>query len=192
MKKIVLLIAVVLFPLLMSGQSTLIYNQQDAQTGLRAYGTSEIIVRNGITDEHPLKISLFAFGPAPDWKYSLNVTTTEIVSRAIPKGAILLLRTANDEVIELTNSLEASRSQDFVGRWIEGTASKTYDNKGIYTVTREQLENISAGVAKVRMQLSGETFDTIYKKDKFGAALKAHLETIDSAISAGADLRSGF
>lgn len=192
MKKVVLSLALMMCALISWGQSQLIYKDQDAKTGLRSFGTSDIIVRNGMTDRHPLKVSLLAVESLQGWSYSLNISVAELTSRAVPEGSILLLRAKSGDVFEFANTLSETQSRDWVGQWIEGTASKTYDNKASYIITREQLEALSSGVLKLRMQLSGGSFDTEYKKDRMGAAIKAHLATIDSGISSGSDLRSDF
>lgn len=192
MKKIVLFLALMMCALISWGQSQLIYKDQDAKTGLRSFGTSDIIVRNGMTDRHPLKVSLLAVESLQGWSYSLNISVAELTSRAVPEGSILLLRAKSGGVFELANTLSETQSRDWVGQWIEGTASKTYDNKASYIITREQLEALSSGVLKLRMQLSGGSFDTEYKKDRMGAAIRDHLAAIDSGISSGSDLRSDF
>ena len=192
MKKFILAICFLLSVVHASGQSKLIYQNQDAKSGLRSFGTSDVIVRNGMTDRHPLKVSLLAVETSKGWLYSLNIAVSELTSRAVPEGSILLLRAKSGEVFEFANTLSEDQSRDWVGQWIEGTASKTYDNKASYVITREQLVALSSGVLKLRMQLSGEAFDIDYKKDKLGAVIKAHLASIDSGISSGSDLRSDF
>lgn len=192
MKKLVIAVCLILSALVAQGQSKLIYQDRDANTGFRSFGTSDVIVRNGMTDRHPLKVSLLAVETSDGWSYSLNISVPELTSRAVPEGSILLLRAKSGDVFEFANTLTEAQSRDWVGQWIEGTASKTYDNKASYVITREQLVALSSGVLKLRMQLSGESFDTEYKKDKFGAVIKAHLASIDSGISSGSDLRSDF
>lgn len=192
MKRIAIIFCLALHAVMASGQSRIIYQNQDAKTGLRSFGTSEIIVRTGMTDRHPLKVSLLAMESAQGWSYTLEIAVPELVSRAIPEGSILLLRAKSGEVLELSNVLQEAQSRDWVGTWIEGTTSKTYDNKASYRVTREQLEILASGVFKLRMQISGGAFDTEYKKEKFGAAINAHLSVIDSALSLESDLRLGF
>ena len=175
-----------------SAQSHLIMNRQDPATGLRGLATNSVIVRNGMTDRHPLNVALLA-GQSPEgWAYSLEVELVEVVSRAVPKGGILLLRTKSGEVIELKNDLDEARSRDFVGEWIQGTASRTYRNRASYEVTREQLAAISEGVVKIRLQLGGETFDTEYKKDRLGAVIGSHLAAIDAEIAKWSDIRADF
>ena len=192
MKKFIIAFCFLLSVVVASGQSKLIYQEQDPKTGFRSLGTTDIIVRNGMTDRHPLKVSILAVESARGWSYSLNISVSELVSRAIPEGSILLLRAKSGEVFEFANVLSEVQSQDWVGQWIEGTANKTYDNKASYIVTREQLEALSSGVLKLRMQLSGSSFDTEYKKDRLGSVIKAHLAVIESGISSGSDLRSDF
>lgn len=192
MKKIILAFALMMCAMVSWGQSQLVYKDEDAKTGFRSFGTSSIIVRNGITDRHPLKVSLLAVESSQGWSYSLLIAVSELTSRAIPEGSILLLRAKSGEVFEFANILDEAQSRDWVGTWIEGTASKTYDNKASYQVTREQLEALADGVLKIRMQLSGGSFDTEYKKDRMGAAIKTHLAAIDSGILSGSDLRSNF
>lgn len=192
MKRFIVAVCFLLSVVAASGQSKLIYQDQDAKSGLRSFGTSDVIVRNGMTDRHPLKVSLLAVETSKGWSYSLNIAVSELTSRAVPEGSILLLRAKSGEVFEFANTLSEAQSRDWVGQWIEGTASKTYDNKASYVITREQLVALSSGVLKLRMQLSGEAFDTEYKKDKLGAVIKAHLASIDSGISSGSDLRSDF
>ena len=192
MKRFIVALCSLLFAVTASGQSELVFSAQDAQSGLRSFGTSEIVVRNGMTDRHPLKVSLLAVETPMGWQYSLYIAVAELISREIPEGSLLLLRAKSGEVFEFANTLDAAHSRDWVGQWIEGTASKTYYNKAGFEITREQLAALSSGVLKLRMQLSGEVFDTEYKRDRFGSAIKAHLAAIDSGISMGSDLRSDF
>ena len=191
MKRFIILLALSLCALSAAAQSQLIMKTQDAQAGLKTLLTSETIVRNGFADRHPLKVAVLAV-QTPDWKYSLQVAVSETVSRAVPKSGVILIRTKSGQIYELVNTLEESQSRDYVGKWIEGTAIKTYENRASYAVTREQLEDIAAGVLKIRMQLSDGAFDTEYKKEKFGEAVQMHLSVIDAEISAGSDLRQGF
>lgn len=193
MKRFALLALIILSAFCASAQtSKLIYKYQDPSTGHRSLGTSYTIVRTGMTDRHPLKISLLARESADGWQYSIEISINEIISRAVPQGAIMLLRTKSGEVLELKNSLNEAQSRDVVGEWIQGTANKTYDNKASYPVTLGQLQAISAGVSKVRLQLNGEYFDSDYKKDKFGSAVKDQLFVIEEYINTGGGLRQGF
>lgn len=192
MKRYIISVFLALVTFSALAQSELLMNRQDPATGLRGLATAPSIVRNGMTDRHPLNVALLA-GETPDgWMYTLEVEVVEFVSRAVPKDAIMLLRTKSGEVIELKNDLDEVTSRDWVGQWIEGTASKTYRNRASYIVTREQLLAISEGVVKLRLQLNGEYFDTEYKRDRLGSVIKSHIAVIEEAIASGSDLRSDF
>lgn len=170
--------------------SHLILNEQEPVSGYRCLGTSRISVRNGFTDRHPIAVSVLAVESASGWSYSLEIAVSELSPGAIPEKGILLIRTNSGEVIELNNILPEGRSTDWVGEWIEGTANKIYYNKGSYPISRQQLDEISKGVAKIRMQISGGHFDTEYKKDKMGAAVAEHISVLDGANTT--DIREGF
>ena len=193
MKKFVFAIILALYSLLSYAQgSMIVVNSQDPVTGLRTFRTSEVLVRNGMTDRHPLRVCVAAYEGAEGWRYDLRVAVTELLSHAVPEGGVLLLRTKSGEVVELANTLDAVSSRDYVGQWIGDTAQKMYYNVGMYPVTRAQLEAIAAGVVKLRMQIGGGSFDTEYKKERLGAAVAAHLSALDAAFAGPDDLRSDF
>lgn len=192
MKKFIVAVCFLLSVVAASGQSKLIYQHHDAKSGLRSFGTSDLIVRNGMTDAHPFKVSILAVETPTGWSYSLNIAVSEFTSRAVPEGSMLLLRAKSGEVFEFANTLNEFQSRDLVGQRMEGVARRIFYNKASYMITREHLETLSSGVLKLRMQLSGEVFDTEYKRDRLGAAIKAHLDSIDSGMSMGSDLKSNF
>ena len=92
MRRVVVAICLLLSVVLASGQSKLIYQNQDPKSGLRSFGTSEAVVRNGMTDRHPLKVSLLSVETSKGWSYSLDIAVPELTSRAIPEGSVLVLR----------------------------------------------------------------------------------------------------
>lgn len=193
MKKFVLVLALALSALAVQAQESVItLSSHNPATGLRTFGTSDALVRNGMTDRHPLKVSIVAYEGAEGWRYDLRVAVTELLSHAVPEGGVLLLRTKSGEVVELANTLDAVSSRDYVGQWIGDTAQKMYYNVGMYPVTRAQLEAIASGVVKLRMQIGGGSFDTEYKKERLGAAVAAHLSALDAAFAGPDDLRSDF
>ena len=191
MKRILVLCALTL-SMCAFAQPRLILQNQDPISGYTSLGTSDVIVRNGMADRHPLKVSILATQISDSWVYSLEIAVSEFTSKAIPEGGIFLIRTLSGNVYELANTRTEAESRDRVGTWIEGTSSKVYYNRASYPVTREQLEDISSGVSKIRMQLLGSTFDTEFKKDKLGAAVGSFLTLIDSVILSGSDIRSDF
>jgi hypothetical protein len=150
-------------------------------------------IRTGFSDRHPLDVCVSAASSdeGKTWAYSLVISVKELVSRAIPKGGLLLIRTASGEVIELRNEFDEAQSRDFSGAMVPGTSIITYSNKGSYAVTLDQLRLLSSGVQKVRIEFSGEHVDSEYKKDKWGDPMALMLDEI-SQKTATNNVREGF
>lgn len=192
MKKIILFLALVFAAFVAHSQPRIILNSTDPETGMCALGTSAIVVRNGLSDAHGLDLSLMAFRHTDQWEVKLILQVCERVSHAIPKGAILLVRTKSGEVFEFTNVLDRLQSQDFKGTFSPNTKLVTYHNRASYPVTLDQLKALAEGVVKIRMQLMSETFDVIYKRDPFGEAVGELLMVLGPAMAQNKDIRSDF
>ncbi len=196
MKKLAVLAACLLLSFSASAQaviSEILVNSFDPQTGLRSLATDQAVVRNGMTDRNPIKVGLMAVELPDGWHYSLSVTVTEYVSRAIPEGAILLIKTSKGEVIELKNTLDEITSQDFSGEVVAGSSVLVYENRANYQITQEQLMTIGrTGVQKIRLQRAGDHFDTEYKKDQWAKVISAHLLAVQAEIRKNKDIRSDF
>lgn len=192
MKKYIISIAFALVSLLGFSQPRIIMDGTDPETGMRALGTSSTVVRNSLSDAHGLDLSMIAFQHGNQWKVELVLHVCERVSHAIPKGAILLVRTKSGEVFEFTNSLDRMNSQDFKGSFSHNTGFTTYHNRASYPATIDQLKAMAQGVVKIRVQLMSETFDVVYKKDPFGEAVAEHLMVLGPAMAHNKDIRSDF
>lgn len=196
MKKLAVLAACLLLSFSASAQaviSEILVNSFDPQTGLRSLATDQAVVRNGMTDRNPIKVGLMAVELPDGWHYSLSVAVTEYVSRAIPEGAILLIKTSKGEVIELKNTLDEITSQDFSGEVVTGSSVLVYENRANYQITQEQLMTIGrTGVQKIRLQRAGDYFDTEYKKDQWAKVISAHLLAVQAEIRKDKDIRSDF
>lgn len=155
--------------------------------------SSSSIIRTGLSDKHPLHVCVLAMShdAGKTWKYSLQLLVSETTSRAMPKDALLLIRTRSGQTIELRNTLEELRSRDFIGETIQGSSVIMYKNKGSYDVTMEQLLAISGGVEKVRIAFLGAHVDSEYKKDRWGDPVKKMIEEINLQTAAF-DIREGF
>lgn len=166
------------------------FAQQDS---FRFVTSDPAVIRAGFSDRHPLDVHVAAASPdgGKTWTYSLVVSVSDLVSRAIPQGGLLLVRTLSDEVIELRNEFDELQSRDYEGSLVPGTAVVMYKNKGSYTVTLDQLEKIALGVRKVRIEFTGETVDSEYKKDKWSEPLTLMLQQVRATI-ATTDVREGF
>lgn len=173
--------------------SEVIYNSQDPETGLRTLGTNSVLIRNGVTDRHPLQVGLLALETSAGWMYTINLTLLENTSRALPKGGLLMIRTSSGEVLEFTNLLAETTSQDFVGRYVEESGTMIYENKGGYEASLEQLVKLGrSGVLKIRVQTLDGYFDTEYKKEQWSKVISAHVKTLQGAIRQNKDIRSDF
>ena len=192
MKKYILSLALALSCLTALAQSRVIVDRVDSDTGLRTVATSDLPVRNGMADKHPMLVGIIAQQSSGSCEYFLHVTLTEFESRAVPFKGVMLIRTASGEVLELSNTLQELDSRDFVGSVVQGTGLITYKNSASYRVTLDQLRSMSAGVVKIRVETASGSFDTIYKKDPFGDAVTAHLAVLLPAISKKNDIKSDF
>lgn len=193
MKKHILLIISLFLGAVSFAQSRIIMDSIDPQTGTRAIGTSTMVVRSGLSDEHGIDLGLLAIQYKGAWDIRLRLLICERISHAIPKGAILLVRTDAGEVFEFTNALDELESRDFRGTRSPNTGIVTYHNTGSYPVTIEQLKEMAKGVAKIRVQLMSEVFDREYKqRDPFGEAIAEHLMVLGPAMAQNKDIRSDF
>ena len=192
MKKFILSLLLALSCLLALGQSRIIVDRVDSDTGLRTVATSEISVRNGMADKHPMLVGIIAQQSPRGCEYFLQVAFNEFESRAVPVNGVMLIRTAAGEVLELNNVLQERDSRDFVGSVVQGAGLITYRNTASYRVTMEQLRAIASGVVKVRVETASGPFDTIYKKDPLGDAVTTHLAVLLPAISKKNDIKSDF
>lgn len=196
MKRFIVAFVFMVFGFTLSAQvstSAIIMNGQDPVTGLRSLGTELKLVRNGLTDEHPLELALLAVETPNGWQYSITVTVAELISRSLPENGLLLLKTSTGEVIELTNHCDALTSQDFEGDLVSGTTTLVYHNRGSYSATMEQLIKIGReGVQKLRIQTPGGYYETVYKKEQWGGVITAHVKAIQEEIRKNKDIRSDF
>lgn len=173
--------------------SKIIMNAHDPETGMRSIGTEYTAIRGGFTDEHPIELGMIALETSSGWVYSLQLTVAELVSRALPEGGILLIKTTKGDIIELTNHCTELSSQDIEGDLISGTSSFVYHNRASYFITTEQLTKIGReGVQKIRIQTKTGHYDTEYKKDQWGKVISAHIWAIQAEANKKTDIRSDF
>lgn len=173
--------------------SSIILNAHDPETGMRSLGTEHILIRGGFTDEHPIELGMIALETSAGWVYSLQLTVAELVSRPLPEGGILLIKTTKGDIIELTNHCTELTSQDIEGDLISGTTSFVYHNRASYTITTDQIMKIGReGVQKIRIQTKTGHYDTEYKKDQWGKVISAHIRAIQAEANKKTDIRSDF
>lgn len=189
MKKIILTIALNLAFFSASAQ----YSTAEGD-GFCFVATKQQVIRTGMTDRHPFEVSIGAtFNPeTKEWSYSLIIGVMEMISRAIPEGADLLIRTTDGTVIELANEFDDLKSRDYEGRDVPGTVMRTYVNHGSYPITLEQLGALVSGVQTIRLlQHSGDVVESNYKKDKWGEPMSDMILEIGGLVNQG-NIREDF
>lgn len=193
MKKLFLFFAITILPIITFGQSKIVMDKVD-QSGYRFIGTSEEVLRNGFLDKYPMCFSLMYSTDGEIENYDLCVAIHSISSLSMPKGALLLIKTGSDEVIELKQTMDEAKTKDVVGTYNSGI--RVYRTYASYGITREQLHKIlKGGIAKLRLETSIENIDQVYKKSKIEQSkeLFAGLcDLISGKLVKSVDIREGF
>ena len=197
MKRIVLAVAVIFAAVISASAqvqvSKIIMNSHDPETGRRVIGTEEKFIRGGFTDEHPIRLGMLAFEEPSGWVYTIHLAVAELISRAFPKGSLLLIKTTQGNIIELTNHCAESSSQDIEGDLISGTTSFVYHNRASFIITTDQIMKIGReGVQKIRVQTKTGYYDTEYKKDQWAPIISAHIKAIQTEVQKKSNIYSGF
>ena len=123
--------------------------------------------------------------------YYIRVKTVSLSPYEIKKGMILLLKTTNDEVIQL----KAVEDFDAVIRDIHdggGFVYSDYSTVAWYPITEDELYKVCQGIKKIRQEHSRATFDKEYKKDKIGNVIKLEYAQIKSALKTKKSITDGF
>ena len=123
--------------------------------------------------------------------YYIRVKTVSLSPYEIKKGMILLLKTTNDEVIQL----KAVEDFDAVIRDIHdggGFVYSDYSTVAWYPITEDELYKVCQGIKKIRQEHSRATFDKEYKKDKIGNVIKLEYDQIKSALKTKKSITDGF
>ncbi|MCP4141286.1 MAG: hypothetical protein GY755_13550 [Chloroflexi bacterium] len=195
MKKLFLFLAIAILPIITFGQSKIVMDKVD-QSGYRFIGTSEEVLRNGFLDKYPMCFSLMYSTDGEIENYDLHVAIHTTVSISMPKGALLLIKTGSDEVIELKQTMDEAKTKDVVGTYNSLAGVRVYRTYASYGITREQLHKIlDGGIAKLRLETSIENIDKVYKKSKIEQSkeLFAGLcDLISGKLVKSVDIREGF
>lgn len=130
-------------------------------------------------------------GDRVDW--ALLVQFSDLRSFTIPQGGLMLIKLADDSVIELRQQYPAGDTADIVGEYNAAANMRIHTMKGSYGITEEQLHAIAGStIKKIRVECDLDTFDTNYKKDKVGAAIRGGYNAVNGAASANKNVRSDF
>lgn len=187
MKKLFIIFALSIMSLAVSAQEI----RSDRMTSIgRVVSTKSQIIKNGIDD----KSTIFMYIDATDFEgemfYDIGMFFKESISRAFPKKGVILVRVANGEVLEFSNSLDEVNSRDFDGTLLDG--KMVYLNSIVFTATREEVDKLKSGISKLRVQTQDDHIDIEYPEDTLGAAIGIHLAKIDAAFAKKKDIRDDF
>lgn len=107
------------------------------------------------------------------------------------KGSKLLMKTFDDTVYTKECIIAGVTKKQFVQIFM--VPATRYFATVTYPVTEEELNSfIENGIKKLRFQVTGETFEYEYKKDKIGKYLKKAKENVDNALEKQKSFDSDF
>lgn len=190
MKKTILT-ALLLLAAVTSG-AQIIYNQmEDDSTRVKTAGMTTC---RSFTDKQVLNVGVQQITVNNDTAYFIAICVNQMGKGDIPTEGRMLLKTKDDEVIELynvastksvlVNDLGTTTTAYRVGRTIN---VRTTENKftvnqiiGYYPVEESVLKKLFSGVKKVKIELIPTNYEKEFKKDKVGAALQKHYSELKS------------
>jgi len=149
---------------------------------IKVYSTSSVICRS-LTDKMVLSVSLtkYTFRSSHDY-YTIKLTVNTGEHCSIPKDGRVLIKTADDSVIELKSISDAE--SEIRTDIVSGIAIKTVQLVGNYVISEADLQKMFKGVKKVRMEILPTNYEKDFKKDKIGKALQAEYNLLkDKAFS---------
>lgn len=150
----------------------------DTTNGTRSIITSKENVKSG-NDKIVVYAGLSFMQSGNTPTYFLSLKLSAMKHMAISKGGRIMLKDANGNVITLT-TLQGSYGAE--NRNVGGF--NLYEINVDYPITYEQLQQLSAGVTKIRIELDNDDpFDKEYKKDKIGKVIATDLSLIAGALS---------
>lgn len=149
---------------------------------------------SGFSDKVKMSVGLSANKNDEGVQYylAIKLNTNEVYE--VKKGGKCLLKTTGGDIVELTSLAGHSFSPATDVEVISGIRIMTITV--LYSITEEQIEQISSGVAKVRMEVvterGDELFEKEFKKDKIGSVVKKEKQLISDALSKNKSLTDGF
>lgn len=144
------------------------------------------------SDRVVLSVSLGAVTDQKDLTtYNIMVTFSEIATAtddfSIPDNATLLIRTADESVLELKCQIGET---DYFGdlKRIGNTLVNMKSVSSISNITEEQIQHLCSGIIKIRCELNSsqlkqEYYENNFKKAKLSDYFKKAKVQIDSALS---------
>lgn len=137
------------------------------QDGSLLIATDERWYRTGFTDTHPMGFSVIAKCNEGMSSYLLQISINSMQSFKIPNGALLLIKTLDNEVIELKQTLEDYNTEDIIGEYIPYANTSVHTMYGLYPISESELAQIAnSGIIKIRIETELQNLDSEYKSKK--------------------------
>ncbi len=193
MKKLITLLVCALISISAYAQK-IEYDKID-DNGFRLIGTTLENI-GSMTDRVKAKLSLGAIvSPDGNSEYILDIFLTTGQAISAPAGARMLIKTKGGEVITLQER-QGVTLEDMMGKKrmipeLQNMVVTEYSIQLMYALTAEQIQQLTAGVVKIRIELNGgNNYDKEWKKDKVGKILSKDIELVNNALST--DNRKSF
>ncbi len=193
MKKLITLLVCALISISAYAQK-IEYDKID-DNGFRLIGTTLENI-GSMTDRVKAKLSLGAIvSPDGNSEYILDIFLTTGQAISAPAGARMLIKTKDGEVITLQER-QGVTLEDMMGKKrmipeLQNMVVTEYSIQLMYALTAEQIQQLTAGVVKIRIELNGgNNYDKEWKKDKVGKILSKDIELVNNALST--DNRKSF
>ena len=188
MKKSLFLLLTLCLNIPVFGQSILV--DEVNSKGERTIATSMDIARD-FKDKEVFSVGLSALQVDEFEQLFLCVKVTSFEPYSIKAGAVLLIKTTNNEVL----TLNAFADYDATVRDVHNVNNYVYSDYStiaMYPITKEQIASLSRGVIKIRQETYVGTHDKEYKKDKMGILIQKDYELLSSALKMKKNIYDGF
>lgn len=151
------------------------------ENGIRHISCSDVNLK-GFRDKIGLSVCLNATSKENTTLYALSTSLVSNYPISSPEEARILIKLKNDDVIELKAEKPC---EDRVGNTmiIANTPYKIYKIHPLFNISKDQIENLSNGVKKVRIELNGtENYEKEFSKDKIGKQMVKEYNLINNAL----------
>lgn len=182
MRKVIYFLTLMLVSLSASAQK--IVDDRVTDTGLRLISCESKPFRS-MSDKVVLSLGLSASVKDGVVQYYLDATLASSEPISAPAGARMLVKTSNGDVLTLTEYSNKTLS-DNIGevKNVSGIIVKTFTIHATYALTPEQIQQLLSGIAKIRIELNGDTnYEKEWKKDKISGFLTKEYNILTEAVA---------
>lgn len=157
--KFLLFLSLIFMSITCAAQSEELLMDKPGKDGHRTIGTYFHYIRKGFTDTAPVGISIIADSSPEETKFYLSVKMSNVT---FPNCGVLLIKTAQGEVIELSQLSEKHETKST--HYIPNMGFSEHGT-GIYPITQDALNMLEQdGISKIRIETSAEVIDREYKE----------------------------